>query len=93
MDGKSTHIPYRDSKLTRLLQGNLNEMMNAFSTLKKVMDKNCQIWVCSLNISKEYQSRQLCSFVLFLFRIVLIVCFLVFFICFCFADEIPLSLL
>ena len=68
-------------------------MMNAFSIMKKVMDKNCQIWRCSLNISKEYQSRQLCTFVLFLFRIVLIVCFLVFFVCVCFADEIPLSLL
>jgi len=25
VDGKSTHIPYRDSKLTRLLQGELND--------------------------------------------------------------------
>jgi hypothetical protein len=26
VDGKSTHIPYRDSKLTRLLQGNSSSL-------------------------------------------------------------------
>ena len=29
VDGKSTHIPYRDSKLTRLLQGNRHKIIFA----------------------------------------------------------------
>ena len=43
VDGKSTHVPYRDSKLTRLLQGNLTFNVLAsflcciFVTLKLVV--------------------------------------------------------
>ena len=49
-------------------------MMNAFSMVKKVINKNCQIGGCLLNISGIISRGN--NIYLFFFRIVLFVCFL-----------------
>ena len=60
VDGKCTHIPYRDSKLTRLLQdslgGNAKTVMVAnVVSLRRFQNK---IWLVCICIHMEYMRIQ-----------------------------------
>ena len=86
MDGKSTHIPYRDSKLTRLLQGKLNDecIFHNRNNQKQAELPYSGIFIKTIRIISRGSNVYIC--LVFLSPIVLFVCVF-------FADEFPLSLL